>query len=335
MLDWFNDRGDYTAIFTQNATAALKQVGESYPFCAGGRLLLTVDNHNSVNGIREFALARARSWTYAPLTYARAAHRSRRRSSALLGAGRRPRRDSVRVSRAVEFLRREASARSRRTRRTTAGGTCCSMRRRSCRRTASICEAVQPDFVSVSFYKMFGYPTGVGCLLVRRSVAGAAAPAVVCGRHRELRHGAGARAHPRARRSRVRGRHAQLPRRFRRWRSACGISQSIGIDAIAHARALPDRLAAAAAARPAAQQRPADGADLRAGDHRDARRRGHDELLRSRTATCSTTGASRSWRAQERHLAAHRMLLQSRRGRDRRRAHRGRHGGGARRRTPT
>jgi selenocysteine lyase/cysteine desulfurase len=27
---------------------------------------------------------------------------------------------------------------------------------------------VQPDFVSISFYKMFGYPTGVGCLLVRR-----------------------------------------------------------------------------------------------------------------------------------------------------------------------
>jgi selenocysteine lyase/cysteine desulfurase len=29
-------------------------------------------------------------------------------------------------------------------------------------------EAVQPDFVSISFYKMFGYPTGVGCLLARR-----------------------------------------------------------------------------------------------------------------------------------------------------------------------
>ena len=27
--------------------------------------------------------------------------------------------------------------------------------------------AVAPDFVTVSFYKMFGYPTGVGCLLVR------------------------------------------------------------------------------------------------------------------------------------------------------------------------
>ena len=28
---------------------------------------------------------------------------------------------------------------------------------------------VHPDFVTVSFYKMFGYPTGVGCLLVRSS----------------------------------------------------------------------------------------------------------------------------------------------------------------------
>jgi molybdenum cofactor sulfurtransferase len=27
----------------------------------------------------------------------------------------------------------------------------------------------QPDFVCLSFYKMFGYPTGVGALLVRRS----------------------------------------------------------------------------------------------------------------------------------------------------------------------
>jgi selenocysteine lyase/cysteine desulfurase len=28
----------------------------------------------------------------------------------------------------------------------------------------------KPDLVAVSFYKMFGYPTGVGCLLVRRPV---------------------------------------------------------------------------------------------------------------------------------------------------------------------
>lgn len=31
--------------------------------------------------------------------------------------------------------------------------------------------SVKPDFVCVSFYKMFGYPTGVGALLVRNSSA--------------------------------------------------------------------------------------------------------------------------------------------------------------------
>src|SRR6202521_71917 len=29
--------------------------------------------------------------------------------------------------------------------------------------------AVKPDFVTLSFYKMFGHPTGVGTLLIRRS----------------------------------------------------------------------------------------------------------------------------------------------------------------------
>jgi molybdenum cofactor sulfurtransferase len=68
VLTWFNAGNDYTAVFTQNATAALKQVGESYPFAPGGRYLLTVDNHNSVNGIREFACAKGATVAYAPLT---------------------------------------------------------------------------------------------------------------------------------------------------------------------------------------------------------------------------------------------------------------------------
>lgn len=29
---------------------------------------------------------------------------------------------------------------------------------------------VQPEFVSISFYKIFGYPTGLGCLLIKKSV---------------------------------------------------------------------------------------------------------------------------------------------------------------------
>ena len=40
-----------------------------------------------------------------------------------------------------------------------------------------------PDFVALSFYKMFGYPTGVGCLLARKRGAGQAAPPLVRRRH--------------------------------------------------------------------------------------------------------------------------------------------------------
>jgi len=55
VLSYFNAQADdYILVFTQNASAALKLVGESYPFAPGSRFLLTFDNHNSVNGIREF-----------------------------------------------------------------------------------------------------------------------------------------------------------------------------------------------------------------------------------------------------------------------------------------
>ena len=57
---------EYVAIFTPNATGALRLVGEAYPFHPGDRFLLTFDNHNSVNGIREFARARGAETTYVP-----------------------------------------------------------------------------------------------------------------------------------------------------------------------------------------------------------------------------------------------------------------------------
>jgi len=57
---------EYVAIFTPNATGALHLVGEAYPFRPGDRFLLTFDNHNSVNGIREFARARGAETTYVP-----------------------------------------------------------------------------------------------------------------------------------------------------------------------------------------------------------------------------------------------------------------------------
>src|SRR5439155_25978378 len=68
VLEYFNaPRDEYTAVFTANATGALKLAGEAYPFAPGGRFLLTFDNHNSVNGIREFAHAKGADVVYAPI----------------------------------------------------------------------------------------------------------------------------------------------------------------------------------------------------------------------------------------------------------------------------
>ena len=67
VLDYFNGAGEYTAIFTLNASAALKLVGEAYPFTPGGVFLLSYDNHNSVNGIREFACHKGAAATYIPV----------------------------------------------------------------------------------------------------------------------------------------------------------------------------------------------------------------------------------------------------------------------------
>jgi selenocysteine lyase/cysteine desulfurase len=166
VLDWFNAGSDYTAIFTANATGALKHVGECFPFEAGARLLLAADNHNSVNGIREFARARGAVVTYAPLTY----------PELRLDAGAlREQLSSATSDRAHLFalpaqsnfsgvkhpldLVAEAQA----------GGWRVLLDAAAFVPTHRLdLAAVRPDFVSVSFYKMFGYPTGVGCLLVRR-----------------------------------------------------------------------------------------------------------------------------------------------------------------------
>ena len=166
VLAWFNaPPGEYTAVFTQNATGALKHVGESYPFAAGGRYLLTVDNHNSVNGIREFACAAGASVEYAPIGFPELRiDRDRLRS---LFAQADPAADNLfaypaqsnfsGVKHPLELID-EAHAH----------GWDVLLDAAAFAPTNRLdLREVTPDFVCVSFYKMFGYPTGVGCLLVR------------------------------------------------------------------------------------------------------------------------------------------------------------------------
>ncbi len=68
VLKFFNaSPEEYECIFTPNASGGLKLVGESYPFGPGDTYLLTFDNHNSVNGIREFARAKGAVIHYSPV----------------------------------------------------------------------------------------------------------------------------------------------------------------------------------------------------------------------------------------------------------------------------
>jgi molybdenum cofactor sulfurtransferase len=168
VLTYFNARDEYTAIFTLNATGALKHIGECYPFAVGGRYLLTSDNHNSVNGIREFAHAKGAAVDYAPMTV-----------------------PDLRIDRtAIEALLQQADRAKAHLfaypAQSNFSGVQHSLELIDLAHTRGwdvLLDAaafvptnrldlskVRPDFVAVSFYKMFGYPTGVGCLLVRHDM---------------------------------------------------------------------------------------------------------------------------------------------------------------------
>jgi selenocysteine lyase/cysteine desulfurase len=166
VLKFFNaDPDEYLAIFTPNASGALKLVGESYPF-AKGRYLLTFDNHNSVNGIREFAHARGAEVTYIPI----ALPDMRVDASQLDRELARPSRDGhslfaypaqsnySSVKHPLEWIEKAHQ-----------DGWDVLLDAAAFVPTNKLdLSAVKPDFVPISFYKMFGYPTGLGALIARR-----------------------------------------------------------------------------------------------------------------------------------------------------------------------
>ena len=155
------DPDEYEVIFTANATGALKLVAESFPFAAGSRLVLTADNHNSAHGIREYACCRSAETRYVPLgeeLRIREIERALPRASAPSLFAFPAQSNFSGVKHPLEWI----DAARRQGYRVLLDAAAfvptnpLSLRRRS------------PDFACVSFYKMFGFPTGVGALLARR-----------------------------------------------------------------------------------------------------------------------------------------------------------------------
>lgn len=58
VLSFFRAPEGYTVVFTANASAALKLVGEAFPFAEDSSYVLGADSHNSVHGIRQYAQQR-------------------------------------------------------------------------------------------------------------------------------------------------------------------------------------------------------------------------------------------------------------------------------------
>jgi len=157
---------EYVAIFTPNATGALHLVGEAYPFRPGDRFLLTFDNHNSVNGIREFARARGAETTYVPslapelrvdeavldryLTDAGGDHHNLFAYPAQSNFSG--------VQHPLEWIERAHEH-----------GWDVLLDAAAFVPTNRLdLSRHRPDFAVLSFYKMFGWPTGVGALVARR-----------------------------------------------------------------------------------------------------------------------------------------------------------------------
>ncbi len=167
VLDFFNASDDYYCVFTQNASAALKIIGECYPFNANSSLVMLADNHNSVNGIREFCKGKTGNAVYVPVQY-----------------------EDLRINDEVlnEELTKHSFSESKLfafPAQSNVSGVKHDLRwiERAQKMGYHVLldaaayvpanpldlKSITPDFVSVSFYKIFGYPTGIGCLLLRKS----------------------------------------------------------------------------------------------------------------------------------------------------------------------
>lgn len=158
------DPTEYAVVFTANASAAAKLVGESFRFSRRSRLVLSADNHNSVLGLREYARARGARVAYIPLDAELRLHdvepalvAGRVAAPSLLAfpaqsnfSGVRHPLALVRLAQAAGYdvlLDAAAYVPSRVLR----------------------LDVVRPEFVTLSLYKVLGYPTGVGALVARRS----------------------------------------------------------------------------------------------------------------------------------------------------------------------
>ncbi|MCO6460653.1 MAG: aminotransferase class V-fold PLP-dependent enzyme [Saprospiraceae bacterium] len=167
VIEFFNAE-DYFCVFTSNASGALKIVGESYPFNQNSHFVLLADNHNSVNGIREYCKKRGGQLEYVPVQYEdlQISPDSLEQSLKNCCGGDNnlfafPAQSNVSgVKHDLSWIKYAHDL-----------GYDVLLDAAAFVPTSKLdLKKFQPEFVTVSFYKIFGFPTGIGCLLIKKSV---------------------------------------------------------------------------------------------------------------------------------------------------------------------
>jgi len=174
------DASSHDVIFTANTSAAIKLVAESYPFDAERACVLSIDNHNSMNGIREYARRAGAEVRYVDLSGviqsredgegSPAGERRSRNTQGILRCAQ----DDIPTGNGLFAFPAQSNfstwqyplslvdAAHRRGLDVLLDAAAYAPSHALSLRT---CEA---DFTALSFYKLFGYPTGVGALIARR-----------------------------------------------------------------------------------------------------------------------------------------------------------------------
>ncbi|RYR33414.1 hypothetical protein Ahy_A10g047999 isoform B [Arachis hypogaea] len=209
VLDYCNaSPKDYKCIFTFGATAALKLVGEAFPWSCDSTFMYTMENHNSVLGIRDLSISLT-SFRYAlgqgaasiavdikeneapgvsgeNIAMKISPHQVQRRKVAGLLEGKPDGHvynlfafpsecnfSGLRFDLDLVKIIKEHSSRD-----LGISSVCKNGQWMVLIDAAKGCATMPPDlskypadFVTISFYKLFGYPTGLGALIVRNDAA--------------------------------------------------------------------------------------------------------------------------------------------------------------------
>jgi selenocysteine lyase/cysteine desulfurase len=163
------DPDEYLVCFTANTTGAIHLVASAFAFGPDAPFILAADDHNSVNGVRSYAERAGARVHHLPLDDELRLHDPASRLAVLrrthVGAGLVAFPAQSNFSGVQHPLALVDRARA-------LGYTVLLDAAAFVPTSPLSLRRVSADFVACSFYKMFGYPTGVGALVARREALG-------------------------------------------------------------------------------------------------------------------------------------------------------------------